>query len=76
MTDRTARAIANSVLAGAAACALIYVWRTPRLRRLAMGVLRTTLTTTIPAYLAREVQQAWSESARTAACGPAAIDHL
>jgi hypothetical protein len=76
MTDQTARTIANGVLAGVAVCALVYVWRTPRLRRLALGMLRTAVTTTIPAYLAREVQQAWSDSARPAGRGTTAIHHL
>lgn len=64
MREDTARTVANVVLAAAAAGAAVVVLRTPALRRLAWGLARTALTTTIPLWLSREVRQAWEESER------------
>jgi hypothetical protein len=66
MTDSTARTIVNTFFGAAAIAALWYVARTPPLRRVALGLIRTGLTVTLPAYLMREVQTAWNESARPA----------
>ena len=40
----------------------VYVIRTPPLRRLAWRLAVTALTATLPAWIGREVQHAWSES--------------
>jgi hypothetical protein len=66
MTDQSARVVANGLLAAAAVGVAYYVLRTPRLRHLAFGVIRTAATTTLPAFLFREVQQAWLASERSA----------
>jgi hypothetical protein len=64
--EDTARAVANVLLAAAAIGAAVVVVRTPALRRLAFGLVRTAVTTTIPLWLTREVKQAWAASeART-----------
>jgi hypothetical protein len=63
MTDATARTVANVILGAAAVTAAWYVARTPPLRRVALGLIRTGLTVTLPAYLFREVQAAWQQSA-------------
>lgn len=66
MREDTARAVANVLLAAAAIGAAVVVVRTPALRRLAFGLARTAVTTTIPLWLTREVKQAWAASeART-----------
>jgi hypothetical protein len=62
MKDQTARAVANGVIAVAAIGAAVIILRTPRLRRLAFGLARTAIVTGIPAWLTREVRQAWEES--------------
>jgi hypothetical protein len=65
MTESTARTIANTLLGAGAIAALWYVARTPPLRRVALGLLRTGVTVTLPAFLLREVQTAWRESEQT-----------
>jgi hypothetical protein len=63
MTPATARTVAN-VIVGAGVVALgIVILRTPRLRRLAWTLTKTAATTTVPAYLAKEVTTAWRASA-------------
>jgi hypothetical protein len=64
MTEQTARRIANVALSAAALGAAYYVARTPPLRRTAVRLAMTALTGAIPAWLARETQQAWMQSAR------------
>jgi hypothetical protein len=66
MNESTARTLANTLLGAAALGALWYVARTPQLRRLALGVIRTSLTVTLPAYVFKEVQAAWQQSERRA----------
>lgn len=61
-----ARILADVIVGAAALGAAVVILRTPALRRLAFGLARTALTVTIPAWLSREVQQAWTESARPA----------
>ena len=54
--------IANVVMGAAAIGAAVVIFRTPSLRRLAFGLARTAVVTGIPAWLTREVRQAWDES--------------
>lgn len=62
MKEETARTAANVILTAAAIGAAIVVLRVPTLRRLAFGLARTAIVTGIPAWLGREVQQAWQTS--------------
>jgi hypothetical protein len=64
MRDDTATTIADIVLLIGAGAAAWLVLRDPRLRRPALRLVRTVLTGTIPAYLAREVRTAWEVSGR------------
>jgi hypothetical protein len=66
MTDRTARTVANAVLASAGVAAAYVVLTTPPLRRLAVRAARVWLGATVPVYLLNEVRRAWVESARSA----------
>jgi hypothetical protein len=63
MTDQTARKIANVALSAATVGAAYYVVRTPPLRRMVVRLAMTALTGAIPAWLVREAQQAWVQSA-------------
>jgi len=65
MKEETARAVANGVIAVAAIGAAVIILRTPSLRRLALGLARTAIITGIPAWLTREVRQAWEDSSET-----------
>lgn len=62
MREETARTIANVVVAAAAVGAAVVILRTPPLRRLAFGLARTAITVGLPAWITREVRQAWEES--------------
>lgn len=64
MTPATTEKAANALIAVAAIGVAVVVLRTPTLRRLAWNLTWTALTTSLPAWLTREVQQAWAESAR------------
>ena len=64
MKEETARTIANIVLAAAAVGAAVVVLRVPALRKMAVGLAATALTTQIPAWLRQEVSQAWTNSGR------------
>lgn len=64
MTPATTERVANVIMAAAAIGLAVVVLRTPSLRRLAWNLTRTAVTTTLPAWLGREVQQAWADSAR------------
>jgi hypothetical protein len=66
MTDRSARTVANAVLASAGVAAAYVVLTTPPLRRLAVRAARVWLGATVPVYLLNEVRRAWVESARSA----------
>jgi hypothetical protein len=66
MTEQTARTVANVVLTAAAVTAAVVVIRTPTLRRLAIGLAASALTGAIPAWVTRELEQAWIESGRRA----------
>lgn len=65
MTETTARTVANVVLASAAVAAAYVVFTTPSLRRVADRATRVWLGASVPAYLLREVRDAWVASART-----------
>lgn len=65
MTEDTARTIANVVLGAAVIGAAYVVVRTPPLRRMAWRLAVTALTGTIPAWLGKEVHQAWVESGQS-----------
>jgi hypothetical protein len=62
MTNDRAEQVANALLAAAAVGAAVYITRKPPLRRLAWRLTVTALTATLPAWLGREVQHAWSET--------------
>jgi hypothetical protein len=59
MASSTARAVTNLLLAGAAVAVAYYVVKTPSLRRVAWQMAKTGLTTAVPAYLLKEVRDAW-----------------
>jgi uncharacterized protein (DUF2236 family) len=62
MTNDRAEQVANVLLTVAAVGAVYYIARTPPLRRLAWRLAVTALTGTLPAWIGREVQHAWSET--------------
>jgi len=62
MQERTANAIANGILAAAAAGAGYVIWRNRRLRRLAIGLVVASVTGSLPAWFQRELQAAWAAS--------------
>lgn len=64
MREETARTVANVVLAAAAVGAAVVVLRVPALRKMAIGLAATALTTQVPAWLRQEVSQAWTNSGR------------
>ena len=64
MTAQTAQKVANVALGVAALGATLFVARTPRLRRMAIGLAMTAVTSAIPAWVAREARHAWAESGR------------
>jgi hypothetical protein len=66
MTSTDARTVANVVLASAGVAAAYVIITTPPLRRLALLVVRVWLGASVPVYLAKQVREAWVESARPA----------
>ena len=62
MTNDRAEQIANVLLTAAAVGVAVYVMKTPPLRRLAWRLAVTALTGALPAWIGREVQNAWAES--------------
>ncbi len=66
MTESGARTVANLMIATAGLAAAYVVLTTPPLRRLAVLGVRLWLGATVPVYFARQVRQAWMESARAA----------
>lgn len=62
MTQDTARKVANVVLGAAAVGAAYIVATRPPLRRAAWRLALAALTGPVPAWLRREVRQAWIES--------------
>jgi len=64
MRDDTARAVANLAVASAGAAAAYIVLKNPRLRRLAWRATSLWLGASVPAYLVRQIGQAWRDSAQ------------
>jgi hypothetical protein len=62
MTETTARRLADGILVAAALGGAYYVARTPRLRRMAIGLAATMLTGSLPGWLSAEIGRAWAES--------------
>ncbi len=62
MTEDSARGLANVVLGAAALGAAVCIARTPALRRLAIGLAVSAITTSLPLWLRGEVQRAWIDS--------------
>jgi hypothetical protein len=71
MTEETATKVANVVLAAAAVAAAYAIIRTPPLRRMAGGLLLAAVTGTVPAWVNREVREAWNASGRAEPGGTA-----
>ena len=67
MREDTARTVANVVLVAAAVGAAVVVLRVPALRKMALGLAATALTTQLPAWLQHQVTQAWHASDHGAA---------
>ncbi len=72
LDEDSARTVANIVVGAAALGAAVVILRTPALRRLAFGLARTALTVTIPAWLSREVQEAWADTGSQSSSGTVA----
>jgi hypothetical protein len=66
MTEANARKVANLVVVAAAVGVALAIVRRPPLRRLAIGLAASALTGTIPTWLTRELQTAWTASGRRA----------
>jgi hypothetical protein len=66
MTDATARATANVLLASAGVAAAYMILTRPPLRRLTFRMARLWLGVWVPTYLADQVRQAWLKSGRSA----------
>lgn len=64
MTEESARKVANVILGAAAVGAAYVVATNPLLRRFVWRLARTALTGTLPAWLGKEVHEAWIESGR------------
>jgi len=73
MTERTANAIANGILAAAVLGAGYAIVRSPSLRRMAAGLMLAGVTGTLPAWFSRELQEAWAASGRSRPQSRAAI---
>jgi hypothetical protein len=71
MRQEAADRLATGVLVAGSLVGAWFVWHNPRLRRLAWDLTRYGVVTALPAYLSREVREAWRNSAtsRTAAAG-------
>jgi hypothetical protein len=67
VTSRSARVVANVVLATAGLAAAFFVFRTLPLRRLALGATRLWLGASVPVFLLNETRRAWAESKSDAA---------
>jgi hypothetical protein len=65
MREDTARTVANVILGAAAIGAAVVVLRVPALRRMALGLAATALTTQLPVWLRQEVTSAWQRSGRS-----------
>ena len=65
VNERTAGTVANVVLATAALGAAVVILRVPKLRRVALGLAATVLTTQLPVWLRAQVTEAWHASSPT-----------
>ena len=63
MTERQAERVANVVLGLAVAGAAYYILKTPPLRRIAWGLLRTAVAGSGPAWLIAETRRGWDAGA-------------
>jgi hypothetical protein len=66
MTQRTARNVANLVLASAGVAAAYVVYTSPPLRRLASLSAERWLGASVPAFLLAQLRQAWAVSGAAA----------
>jgi hypothetical protein len=64
MRQEAADRLATGVLVAGSLVAAWFVWRDPRLRRIAWDLTKYGVVTALPAYLSREVRDAWRASAR------------
>jgi hypothetical protein len=71
MTHSTSEKLADVALGVAVTGAAFYVLKTPSLRRVAWRFAVIGLTRTLPAWLRREVSNAWDESGRDRSTAPA-----
>jgi len=62
MTPESARAASTAILVSAGVVAAYVVLTTPPLRRLAIFGVRLWLGASVPAYLVKQVGQAWAEA--------------
>jgi hypothetical protein len=69
MTQASAERVANVAIGIAAVGAAYYVFRTPQRRRLVWRLGIAALTGTIPAWVSREIRDAWEASGRPATSG-------
>jgi hypothetical protein len=65
MNERSARVVANVVMASAGAAAAYMVVTKPPVRRALMTAVRWWLGASIPLFLAGEARRAWVESGRS-----------
>lgn len=59
MTEHQAERVANVVIGLAVAGAAYYILKTPQLRRIAWGLLRTAVAGSGPAWLIAETKRGW-----------------
>jgi hypothetical protein len=71
MTHTTSEKLADVALGVALTGAAFYVLKTPSVRRAAWRLAVVGLTRTLPAWLRREVSNAWDESGRGDSADPA-----
>jgi hypothetical protein len=64
MRQEAADRIATALLVAGSLVGAWFVWRNPRLRGLAWDLTKYGVVTALPAYLSREVRDAWRDSAR------------
>jgi hypothetical protein len=64
MRDDHAQALMDLAMVAIGAVAVVYVVRTPSLRRVAWNLLKQSVFTAAPAMLWSETTRAWTESAK------------
>ena len=75
MTNTSARATANVLLASAGVAAAYVILTKPPLRRLAFRLAWLWLGAHVPAYLAAQARQAWLEAGRASQLQKKEIDY-